>query len=225
MKLPPALEKTFARFNQLSLRERGLIAGGLVAVFVMGWDGAMMEPVRKREAAASAELQSIADASAALETANDGNAPDPTEQALEQERSLRAALDGVNAELASASAGLIPPERMVDVMHDVLNRQRGVRLVSLRNRPVESLAAPAQLDPSQPAAAPSATSLSGPYVHPVELTIEGGYLDVLAYLQALEALPWRLYWKVIEIETQDYPLNRARIELSTLSMDKEWLGV
>lgn len=220
MKLPPALEKAFARFNRLSLRERGLIAGGLVAVLVMGWDAAMMEPVRKREVAATAELKSIADSTAALEAASDANAPDPTEQALEQERSLRAALERVNGELASASAGLIPPERMVDVIHDVLNRQRGVRLVSLRNRPVESLAASAQTDPAQ-----STALLTGPYVHPVELTIEGGYLDVLAYLEALEALPWRLYWKVIEIETRDYPLNRARIELSTLSMDKEWLGV
>jgi MSHA biogenesis protein MshJ len=62
-------------------------------------------------------------------------------------------------------------------------------------------------------------------VHPVEIVIEGSYLDVLEYLRALEALPWHFYWKVLELNSGTYPLNRVRIELSTLSMDKEWLGV
>ena len=55
--------------------------------------------------------------------------------------------------------------------------------------------------------------------------IKGSYLDVLQYLQALETLPWHFYWKVLELNSGTYPLNRVRIELSTLSMDKEWLGV
>jgi MSHA biogenesis protein MshJ len=214
MKLPAGLEKSFARFNALSLRERALIAAALITALVMLWDAAMMQPVRQREIAATRELKAIADAGAALQANASAETPDPTAQALEQERSLQSALEAVNLELSSASAGLIPPERMVDVIQDVLNRQSGVRLISLRNQPVESLFT-----------ADASAQTIGPYVHPIELTIEGGYLDVLAYLQALEGLPWRLYWKVIEIETRGYPLNRARIELSTLSMDKEWLGV
>lgn len=219
MKLPAAIEKSFTRFDQFSLRERGMIAGAVLGAVVMLWDVALMQPVHKREAAATLELRAAKKAADALQASLDPNASDPTTQALEQERSLQSALVAVDAQLASASAGLIPPERMVEVIHDVLNRQRGVRLVSLRNQPVRSLAAPAAGD----SLAPSLTA--GPYVHPVELTIEGGYLDMLAYLKALEELPWRLYWKVIEIEAREHPLNRARIELSTLSMDKEWLGV
>jgi MSHA biogenesis protein MshJ len=55
--------------------------------------------------------------------------------------------------------------------------------------------------------------------------VEGGYLDVLNYLQKVEALPWRFYWQVLELKAAEYPLNRVRIRLNTLSMDKEWLGV
>ncbi len=55
--------------------------------------------------------------------------------------------------------------------------------------------------------------------------IEGEYGDVLNYLQALEALPWRFRWKTLDLTTKQYPVNRVRLELSTLSMDKTWLGV
>jgi hypothetical protein len=30
---------------------------------------------------------------------------------------------------------------------------------------------------------------------------------------------------VLQLETKTYPLNRVRIELSTVSLDKEWIGV
>ena len=59
----------------------------------------------------------------------------------------------------------------------------------------------------------------------LELELEGPYLAVLAYLEDLEALPWRLYWQVLEIDVDDYPRNRIRIEVATLSLHEEWIGV
>ena len=123
---------------------------------------------------------------------------------------------------------------MVQVIHDVLSHQRGVTLISLQNKPVTSLIKPPRLPTTPPTrpmreladgAAEPTTVASGPYVHPVELIVEGQYLDVLQYLRALEALPWRFNWKVLELKTTTYPLNRVRIEMSTLSMDKDWIGV
>ncbi len=215
MKTPAFAEKTFGRFDQLSLRERAIVALALIVMLVMAWDAALMQPMQQREASMRQEMQTMQETSLALQGAEPAQGPDPTTQALDQERALQAALAAVNTKLASTAAGLIPPERMVEMLHDVLSRQRDVRLVSLRNKPVTGLAPPSK--PGDP--------LTGPYVHPIELTVEGPYLDVLAYLQALEALPWRLYWKVIEIDARERPVSRARIELSTLSMDKEWLGV
>ena len=57
------------------------------------------------------------------------------------------------------------------------------------------------------------------------LTLEGSYLDCLAYLQAVERLPWHLYWSRIEFKEDDYPRNAIMLELRTLSLDKEWIGV
>jgi MSHA biogenesis protein MshJ len=87
---------------------------------------------------------------------------------------------------------------------------------------VENVVAAAE---PEPAAEEASVASAGPYLHPVELVIEGRYLDIVAYLRALEGLPWRFYWRVLQLETKTYPLNRVRIELSTVSLDKEWIGV
>lgn len=220
MKLPAGLEAAMSRFDRLSIRERGLVAIAVLACIVMLWTVAMWDPIAAREQALTAELdslqQTMATTAATLDTTTQN---DPTTLALNKEQQLRKELADINSQLASKSAGLIPPERMVQVIQDVLTRQRGVTLISLHNRPVSTLAAP------KPAAGTVDATAAGPYVHPVELVIEGRYLDILAYLHALETLEWRFYWKLLELETVRYPTNRVRIEINTLSMDTDWIGL
>ena len=48
---------------------------------------------------------------------------------------------------------------------------------------------------------------------------------ILEYLRALERLRWRIYWQTLELDNTHYPLDRVRIELSTLSLDRTWLGL
>ena len=230
MNLPPAVEKLTARFDAMSIRERVLVAGALLAALLMMWMLAVLDPITAKERALNAEKSSLEEQiSAAKLGIESANANDPTVLALAKEKKQQATLDDINAQLASTSAGLIPPERMVQVIQDVLSRQRGVALVSLHNKPVTSLVqstAPASTTNTQPDGGTSSEeTMSGPFVHPVEIVVEGSYLDVLAYLHALESLDWRFYWKVLDLETKKYPVNRVRIELSTLSMDKDWIGV
>ena len=103
---------------------------------------------------------------------------------------------------------------MVQVIQDVLSRQHGVTLISLHNEPVTTLVP-----------TPAGQNPAGPFVHPIEIVVEGTYLDVLAYLHALENLEWRFYWRLLELESTAFPRNRVRIELSTLSLDKDWIRV
>ena len=57
------------------------------------------------------------------------------------------------------------------------------------------------------------------------LVFTGSYLDTLRYIQALEALPWRLFWDELDIHTEDYPKARVRMVISTLGLDAALLGV
>jgi MSHA biogenesis protein MshJ len=47
----------------------------------------------------------------------------------------------------------------------------------------------------------------------------------LRYLEDVERLPWHIYWSRLELETEEYPVNDIVIELATLSLDEEWIGV
>jgi len=206
-----------SRFNAMSLRERALIAAAALAVLVLAWDQLFMNPLQAEKLRLRGELEETQKALEVLSASISGRANDnPMVAALEQKRSLNESLEAVDAELESASAGLIAPPRMLDALRDVLARQQGLRLVSMRNLPVRSLVIQAP---------DSKAAMQGPYVHALEMVVEGSYMDVLRYLESVEALPWRFYWQALELRTTDYPMNRVRIRLNTLSMDKEWLGV
>jgi MSHA biogenesis protein MshJ len=50
-------------------------------------------------------------------------------------------------------------------------------------------------------------------------------MDVLGYLETLEAMDARLGWVLLEYDSSDYPDNEVRIRVRTLSLDRAWLGV
>jgi MSHA biogenesis protein MshJ len=245
--MPPAIRGAILRFDQLSMRERALVVAATLGALLMIWQVAIMDRISSRQFGLRDEIAQLQDSiatSAAEIDIKSGASQDQRDQ--DKLKELEEALAKIDSELASKSAGLIPPDRMVQVIHDVLRHQQGLRLVSLHNQPVMPLnkmgseSAPEAASARQaieansadetteanPVEAPATSGeTSGPYVHPVELVVEGSYLDVLRYLQALEALPWRFYWQALDLQSPGYPVNRVRIELTTLSMDKEWVGV
>jgi MSHA biogenesis protein MshJ len=106
---------------------------------------------------------------------------------------------------------------MMQVLHDVLSREQRVKLVSLRYLRTTPL-------PDDPHTVfPPGTPR--PYLHTAEIVVQGSYLDILAYLRALEGLPWRFYWRRLELTTTGYPTNEVRLEVGTVSMESEWLGL
>ena len=140
----------------------------------------------------------------------------------------------IAAKFAAPARGSVPSQRMIQVLNDVLDRQGRLELVSIRNLPVVSLVPPLTEEtglegaPAEVAGATGAqpdTLGQPPYVHAIEIVIDGRYTDILGYLEALEALPWKFRWSTLDLTTAGYPLNRVRIELSTLSLDATWLGV
>lgn len=219
MNMPAGLVAAATRFDRMSLRERVLVSVAMLASLVVACDTLLMQPLGMRENALSAQLAEIEDR---MQTAADAvsTGPDATTVAEKKAQTLQSSLTSVNDEIAAASADLIAPERMAAMLHEVLAKQHGITLIDLHNEPVQSLAPAAPI--ADGAAPPPA---QGPYAHPVVLVVEGNYHDVLAYLRALERLPYRLYWNRLELNTVRYPANRVRIELSTLSMDEQWLGV
>jgi MSHA biogenesis protein MshJ len=213
MSIATILESSSARFDRLSLRERLLILAAVLAVLFVLWDSLLFAPLEIRRHALSNEVDSlqssITTTTAALQTSLTN---DPARNALVQIGRTQRAIDALDQQLQSATVGLLPPDRMTAVLQDMLRRRQQLTLVSLRTETATTLLQ----GPADPA---------GPYLHPVELVLSGRYLDILDYLQALEALHWRLYWKTLELDSSAYPIDRVRIEIGTISLDRAWLGI
>jgi MSHA biogenesis protein MshJ len=213
MNIASFLETSVARFDRLSLRERLLILAAVLAVLFVLWDTLLLAPLEVRRSALSAEVESqqaAISATAAVLQSSLNN--DPTRIALLQIARAQRDIDSLDHQLQSAAVGLLPPDRMAAVLQDLLRPRQQLRLVSLRTEAATRLL-------QGPA------DQGGPFVHPVELVLRGHYLDILNYLQALEALHWRLYWKTLELDSSAYPNDRVRIEIGTISLDHAWLGI
>ena len=215
------LQLLVARVNRMSLRERALIFGAGVAVLSMLWYQTVIHPLQLRQALI---VQSLDDLSARLKLGPDGRGADGVAEEYAALKSREFAMSGAvaaaDAQLRDAQRGMIEPQAMVGVLTDVLGRQKALSLVLLRNLPVQPLLpAVGDAQSGQPA-----VPESGPYLHPVELVVRGGYLDVLAYLKQLESRPYGFQWRRFEFTaTDDGP--EYRITFTTLSMQPNWLGV
>jgi MSHA biogenesis protein MshJ len=117
---------------------------------------------------------------------------------------------------------------MLPLLDHMLAQSGGLHLRNMQSlaRTELSNAAAVAVAPGAAASAPAAASAeAGPvlYRHGVELTVEGSYADLLAYLNALEAMPQRVLWGGVQMKVAQYPKALLTLRLYTLSMDRGWL--
>jgi MSHA biogenesis protein MshJ len=209
MRARRVVRKLARRFDRLSLRERLLITAAVLGVIFAGFNLLVLNRLEARKSQLSAQLNEIVDGINGTAAALSGEGSGAGMGELVRARSLSERLERTSRELDSASAGLIPPQRMVQVIHDVLDQQQGVVLVSLRTLPPYPLLTDKPDD--------------GPYVHAVDLVLEGQYLDVLAYLRALEGSRWHFYWQSIDLDAGLRPKTQVRVRLGTVSARRDWI--
>lgn len=218
--------------DRLTLRERlFLFAAGLFVIVAL-WQALLASPLATRERLANESVVALEDRLATLGEALNTAAVGVTEgipEQLERVRALRESVEARDEEMRVLTSDLISPQEMRSVLEELLRRQRGLTLVSATNRPAQPVieaAEVAEVDetdslPASESAAPAPQL----YRHSFVLTLRGDYLEVLRYLEDVERLPWRIYWSRLELSTDEYPVNDVVLEVATLSLDEEWIGV
>ena len=63
------------------------------------------------------------------------------------------------------------------------------------------------------------------YQHGIRLKLTGKYFQLRDYLTQLEAMPWKFFWKDFRYKIKEYPLGELEIELYSLSINEEFIGV
>jgi hypothetical protein len=152
---------------------------------------------------------------------------------------------GDGAALAeSALPGLVTPQQMLPLLDELLGRQHGLRLRSLQvqgrthlsgTNGTTARSAPAVGTTQLGTSVTQAAGVTAPggnagaattlplYRHGVALSVEGSYGDLLAYLQALEALPHKLLWGPLTLDVEHHPQVLLKLEVYTLSLQAEWV--
>jgi MSHA biogenesis protein MshJ len=130
--------------------------------------------------------------------------------------------------LQSRRGRLIEPNKMADLLKQVLNKNGRLQLVALKTLPVGLLIEKpkAEKGAEQPVAAGDANNDQKQiFKHGVQITVRGGYLELLRYVSALEKMPAQMFWGEASLSVDGYPNSVLTLTLYTLSLDKTWLTV
>ncbi|MGB0128382.1 MAG: type II secretion system protein GspM [Rhodocyclaceae bacterium] len=240
-----AVQAYASRFNTLSLRERVLVAfaGVTVAGFLLHL--AVLAPQIDGKKAQQQRISQQRSDLAALQgqlAVLSGQARDPDAAPRRRLAEARTQIDAIDTQIKTIGRHLVPAQEVSRLLQDLLGRREGLRLVSLRTLPVADVleqkaggsapvGAPAPATTAAPengthaGSAPAASSTdSGIYKHGVQITVQGSYHDLAAYLADLERLPQRLFWSQANLRAE-YPLSTLTVTVFTLSLERTWLTV
>ena len=236
MNLNEEWKKVSAKVDTLSMRERVLIFTTTVFLSYMIVNFFLLEPVyqqRKKlsnqvfEQQNNIKVMQVKIDTYLLAKSTQGNSPEH-----EKLNKITRQIAEGEAFLKRNSEKLVRPDRMAEVLRQVLGKNANLELIALKTIPVTSLM---ESDNEQDEVAeeenkPAVIKIIAEkekqiYKHGVTMTVRGNYLDLLQYMTTLERLSTQMYWGDIKLEVVKYPAAELTVTLYTLSLDKIWLQV
>lgn len=222
-----------AKLDAMSVRERALVfaAGAVVILFVL-WL-VLLKPLgdRNRELAAQAATQkeAVVSLEAQKRELQARTSTSPDAELLRQIEEVDRQLASVDASINAMQSGLIQPDRMTALVKGVIGQAPRLQLVAMRTLPptplVEAGAHAEQVKPGEARPAEADHKEAGIFKHGIEITLEGRYLDLLAYAAQLERMPARVMWNRTHIDATEYPRVTMTLTLYTLSLERTWLTI
>jgi MSHA biogenesis protein MshJ len=222
------MNKLLQRWLLLEPREQWLSYGVALAVVGMLYMLLLGDPLTQRVAkqetlrkaavlGQQASLLGLADLHAKL-------AADPNAAYRSALLTAQASGEQLIGEIDHDTAGLLPPAKMRAVLQELLRAQPKLRLLALQSfsEPLQLASEPAEKVPSEAEKTPVTL-----YRHGLKISLQGGYFDLLVYLQAIQSSGWKLHWDSLDYQVESAGPTQAKINLVlyTLSREAGWIGV
>jgi MSHA biogenesis protein MshJ len=234
-----------SKFEALTTRERYLMAGGTLVLLYAVTSFLLVSPIIKRNNSLRAELASD---QAQMQTIRQQIAVytqlqviDPDAENKQRLATLLARLQQQEHQLTELQAALVKPDDIPNLLRRLLKQNSQLKLIALKTLPVRALldddstvknngSDQATATPADQSSSKADAQDDPVFKHGVEITLEGRYLDLLAYVAELEQLPWHLLWSAAELKvdentTSQWPLSRLKLTVYTLSLDQTWLSI
>lgn len=239
------------KIDALSLRERIMVFVAIAGVLLFLTFFLFLDPLYARQNILQTQIREqrnqIAGIDAEISQKIAAYGVDPDLEGQNRLRLIKAESAVLEGELRALQKNLVRPEKMLGLLQTILKSNGKLRLLSMKTLPSTGLvdgsfgdaggdSAGAELH-SEPNPEPNPASTGGKPVapaskaapllfrHGVEITLQGSYLDMLNYMQALEAAPTQLFWGRANLDAANYPAATLTLTLYTLSLEQKWIAL
>ena len=223
-------ERVRAAIDDMSLRERAMIFVAAAFIVISLMEVLLLDPLLARQRILSTQVvqqqEKMKELQAQMQNLLQAKRDDEHSPLRDRLAQLKQQLQQQDGYLQSRRDRLIAPDKMADLLRQVLNKNDRLQLVELQTLPVSLL-----IEKPQAGAATSIEEQKQPgaqkqiFKHGVRITVRGGYLDLLRYVTALEKMPAQMFWGEASLSVEKYPEAVFTLTVYTLSLDKTWLAV
>lgn len=204
------------KFDNLTARERGLIALAVMAlvlaIVIMPLTSVMESNDKlQRQITSVTRDNDVANQQIGMYEAR--LAQDPNAEYRKRLDNLQLQLTAIEEKLESHD--VVPSSAMPSLLNTMMASAQRVTVTGFESMPPKPLL-------SGEAADQHKINL---YSHGARLSVKGKYFDLLRFLQKVEALPDKVYWKRLDYQVKEYPTAELSLEFYTLSVNEEYISV
>lgn len=213
------------RIDAFSLRERALVFVAVMVVLYLVAVNVVFGPLRTEQSSIERDLKTkrdqIQSVEAQIQKLVGGQPSDVNAQNRAKVATLQQQVKELDAAMEQMTSGVVSPKEMAKLIERMLVQNRALQLVKLESLP------PAPITDAKDSrgGAPIPVADVQIYKHGMRVELRGRYFDIVDYLKALEALPWKVFWGEVTLETEKYPSSKVTLVIYTLSRHPGWIGV
>lgn len=205
-------EKLKTYYLSMAKREQYLAVGLVFFLIFAIWYGVVWGVIESSQKTLSAK---IVQAKQEIRVFNDDIAlqnarltKDPNKEVVAKQVQLQDDIKKLEIELGMHSKQLLSANSMLTALKELTVADSGIEMTGVDLLP----------DETQQGTEDSDHPL---YRHGVKLSFTSDYFGTMAYLQKVEALPWRLFWDKIDYRVTTYPNAEVTLTVHTLSDVKD----
>ena len=202
-------------------REQLLVIAVAALTLLFAADALLLRPLRIQIADSSKRLAGTRSELAALQQQVEERDRAGSEQLRAREADLKARLAAAESDVRRAQIDLVAPQNMARQLAAILQRFPELRVVGMQSESPMPFDDRADGSGKEPVNAEARASML--YEHGLELTVEGRYLDLIAYLQQLERTPYKIYWRDLDLKVNAQGVPVTKVRFFTLSKGPKWL--
>lgn len=211
------------KIDEMSLRERAMIFVALAFVLISAINALLLNPLLAKQTAMSVQVvqqqEKMKELQASMQQllqAQQNDAHSPLRTRINE---LQTQLQQHEDYLQTRRDRLVEPNKMAELLQQVLKNNRNLQLVELKTLPLSLLI-------DKPAGKTGEVRHEQQiYKHGVQISVRGGYLELVRYLSSLEKLPTQMFWGDATLVVDKHPDAVLTLTVYTLSLDKTWLTV